>query len=776
MRAQAELAAKQLEFQLAQTPRQESTAPVWSAPKVKLPMFQEDQDDMDAYLARFERYATTQKWKNDEWTTHLSMLLTGKGLQAFVSMSAEDSQDFTKVKETLLRRYMLTEEGFRKKFRYAKPDSDETVQQYVSRLRRYLEKWIELSKVPKTYNSLLDLVLREQFANRCPAELAIHLKDRRPQDMAEMEATAERYLDARSSSLAPRTQAKTTPSSAGEVKPAISSSKPQNQQVAKSKRVCFLCNRPGHIARDCPVYSKVRKESTPRVYEKAGTVKEEKVAGFEEHGVIHFSNGDQMPLVAGVCEAREGLKVVEGHVGDQKVEVLRDTGCTGVVVKLKFVKPEELTGDQKRCVLIDKTVRICKVAKINVDTPYLKGEVYATCLDDAVCDLIIGNVPGATLEDQRKDSLAAAAITRSQAKKSKKLTPLKVAAEISTIGGVDELREAQEADRGLDTLRKHVGKQLRGKGNAKVSLINGILFRHVYQKGEIDQVIVPKSWRPQVLHLAHKGLMGGHLGIKKTIDRVLENFYRPGVYGDIKRYCRSCDRCQRTEPKGRVTKVPLGEVPLIDAPFKKIAVDLVGPLNPVTDRGNRYILTIVDYATRYPEAVAIPSIETERIAEALLEVFARVGLPEEILSDRGAQFTSDLMKEICRLISVKQLHTTPYNPRHNGLNERFNGTLKQMLRRMCQERPRDWDRYLPALMFAYREVPQASTGFSPFELLYGRSVRGPMQILRELWTGPKEHQVQNTYQYIFELTNKLEDTCRIAQESLSEAGERYKHH
>ena len=147
----------------------------------------------------------------------------------------------------------------------------------------------------------------------------------------------------------------------------------------------------------------------------------------------------------------------------------------------------------------------------------------------------------------------------------------------------------------------------------------------------------------------------------------------------------------------------------------------------MSEKGNRYILTVVDFATRYPKAVALPKIEAERVAEALLEVFSRVGFPKEMLSDRGTQFTSDMMKEVSRLVSTKQLFTTPYNPRCNGLCEKINGVLKSMLKKMCQERLKDWDRHLPAILFAYREVPQTSTGFSPFEFLYGRTVRGPMQ-------------------------------------------------
>ena len=100
-------------------------------------------------------------------------------------------------------------------------------------------------------------------------------------------------------------------------------------------------------------------------------------------------------------------------------------------------------------------------------------------------------------------------------------------------------------------------------------------------------------------------------------------------------------------------------------------------------------MTIVDFATKYPEAVALSRIETERVDEALLDVFSRVGFPTEVLSEKGSQFTSDLMKEVCKLISLKQLFTTPYNSKCNGICERMNGVLKSMLKKMCQEKPKD---------------------------------------------------------------------------------------
>ncbi|VDH94045.1 Hypothetical predicted protein [Mytilus galloprovincialis] len=259
---------------------------------------------------------------------------------------------------------------------------------------------------------------------------------------------------------------------------------------------------------------------------------------------------------------------------------------------------------------------------------------------------------------------------------------------------------------------------------------NGKLFR---------QLVVPEVYRSDVMKLAHESLMAGHMATRRTVYRVLSEFYWPGVESDVKRYCQSCDICQRTVPKGKQVRAPLGKTPIIDVPFRRVAVDIVGPLVPVTDKGNRYILTLVDYATRYPEGVALPSIETERVAEALIDIFCRVGFPREMLTDMGAQFTSNLMSEL-------------------------------MLKRLCAERPRDWDKYLGPALFAYREVPQESVLFSPFELVYGWPVRGPMTILKELWTREiTDPEVRSTYEYVINLRERLESTCELVKQNLEKA-------
>ena len=160
--------------------------------------------------------------------------------------------------------------------------------------------------------------------------------------------------------------------------------------------------------------------------------------------------------------------------------------------------------------------------------------------------------------------------------------------------------------------------------------------------------------------MAHESIMSGYMGIQRTTDRIMESFYRPGIHGNVTRFCRSCDVCQKTEPKGKVSRATLEDMPVIDTPFKRIAVNIIGSISPILEK-NRYILIVVDFTTRYQEAVALLSIETVHVAKALLEIYSQIGFVISIrgLSDMGIDFTSSLMREISRLISVRQLTTSP---------------------------------------------------------------------------------------------------------------------
>jgi len=131
----------------------------------------------------------------------------------------------------------------------------------------------------------------------------------------------------------------------------------------------------------------------------------------------------------------------------------------------------------------------------------------------------------------------------------------------------------------------------------------------------------------------------------------------------------------------------MGKLPLISTPFSKICVDtsIIGPISPPSD-GYRYTLTTIDMCIRFPEAILLKDIHTSTVAEALLEIFSRVGLLNKIHSDCGSQFTSDMMREVYRLLNVEQSTTLPYHAMSNGILENFNKTIKNLLKKVTAEK------------------------------------------------------------------------------------------
>ena len=806
----------------------------------KLPYFEETVDDMDAYLQRFERYATSQSWPKDEWAVHLSALLKGKALDVYSRIAPHEAMKFDVLKEALLKRFEMTEDGFRKRFRNCRPELGETFMQFSTRLARYIDRWLDLSKTDKTFEGLLNLMLKDQFMQSCGKELRLFLRERIPKTIDEMSELADQFREARGGNIIPLIN-KSKRWDNSEKANSDAASAPVHQEMkpkdsvpkGKKDKRCFLCDKIGHFAYECKLKQKAlafeaaaNSGSQQHSYDNSSYRGQSRGQGrgpyrgrgnrfnrgrgsgqamavqetdVKEGNVSHDNVGcsilsptltETAAIVSSACENQifhpPRMPVSQGKVNGHVVTLLRDTGCSGVVIKRELVKDEQLNGKSQLCVLIDGTKLQAPVANVHIDTPYYTGNVEAWCMNNPVYDLILGNIEGARLpgEPDPHWNLTQAVQTRAQKKEeSKPYSKLKVPDSLLTTATPEEIKLAQQADNTLGKVREVLksGEEKISKGGGRSWFVNknGLIYRKFKPSSDQDQatsqLVVPMKYRTTVLQLAHETLMAGHFSTKKTSSRILSEFWWPGCQADCGRFCKSCDMCQRTYPKGKVPKAPLGDMPLVDIPFQRIAVDIVGPLDPPSYKKNRYILTIVDYATRYPEAIPLPGIEAERVAEALVDVFSRVGVPREMLTDLGTQFTSELMHEVSRLLSIRQLTTTPYHPMCNGLVEKFNGTLKQMLKKMCSEQPKDWDKYINALLFAYREVPQDSLGFSPFEMLYGRSVRGPMAILKELWTQDvPDPEIKTTYQFVFDLKEKLEKTCQMAQENLKTSSARYK--
>ena len=291
----------------------------------------------------------------------------------------------------------------------------------------------------------------------------------------------------------------------------------------------------------------------------------------------------------------------------------------------------------------------------------------------------------------------------------------------------EEMREQQQKDQSLDHTRQIAKGEQEPDGRVSFHYADGLLYRRWRPKGSevgdvrtCDQRVPPGKCRPIVMMLAHDIPLAGHLGVTKTKDRILQRYYWPGIFGDVAKYCRSCEVCQRNAAR-RPPKAQLVPMPIIEKPIQRIAMDIVGPL-PKSSRGNRFILVICDYATRYPEAVAMPSVEATRVAQELIKLFAQVGIPEEILTDQGTNFMSELLQDLYSALQIKRLRTSPYHPQTDGLVERFNSTLKGTLRKFVSSNQKDWDVYLPYVLFAYREAPRNLPGSPPSSyFMEGRS-------------------------------------------------------
>ncbi|XP_070000911.1 uncharacterized protein [Penaeus vannamei] len=418
-------------------------------------------------------------------------------------------------------------------------------------------------------------------------------------------------------------------------------------------------------------------------------------------------------------------------------------------------------------------------AIIHVDSPFFTGKITAAVMVNPIFDVIIGNIKGVrnSCGADAATQTGCVAITRSMEKRKVELTPL---TSVSDLINSQDIVQEQKSDSSLESVRRKLAeKSLNWSFNEETCFIerNKRIYRRVLALNgeERLQFVVPARYRLAVFRLGHHSALGGHMGQKKTLDRIQAEFFWPGMGQEISRLVRSCDICQKTSDRGRVKPAPLKPMPLISEPFERVAVDIVGPIHPRASDGCKYILTLVDFSTRWPEAVPLRNIDAVTVAEAMVEIFCRIGIPRQVLSDRGTQFTSAMMEEVLRLLSIKGLKTTPYHPMCNGLCERFNGTLKKMLKRMAAEQPKEWPRYLAPLLFAYREVPQSSLKFSPFELVYGRTVRGPLQILRELWDDSGvDIEVKTTYTYVIDLANRLQSTCDLAKQELLKAQETQK--
>ena len=282
---------------------------------------------------------------------------------------------------------------------------------------------------------------------------------------------------------------------------------------------------------------------------------------------------------------------------------------------------------------------------------------------------------------------------------------------------------------------------------------------------------MPTDYRKDLLQLAHEVPLAGHLGINKTYDKLIRHFYWPGIKTSTKKFCNSCDTCQKAgKPKPSIAIAPLKPITIKERPFERVIMDCVGPL-PRTKSGNRYLLTIMCASSRFPEAIPLRAISTKQVVESMMNFFVKVGLPKVIQTDRGSNFMSNLFKRVIGQLGAKHVTSSPYHPHSQGALERFHATLKSMLRAHCTKRQNDWDKELPFVLFAIRDSIQESLGYSPFELVYGHELRNPLKIAKEQWEDPRT-ETETVVSYVGNLRKRLESARKTAENHMSKAQEK----
>ena len=215
----------------------------------------------------------------------------------------------------------------------------------------------------------------------------------------------------------------------------------------------------------------------------------------------------------------------------------------------------------------------------------------------------------------------------------------------------------------------------------------------------------------------------GHFGVQKTVSLVQQGYWWWGITEMVRDIVKGCEECKLMR-HSFAEPVEMTPVP-VKYPFHKVGIDLIAPLQ-TTSAGNKYIVTCVDYFSKWVEARAIPDKTSRQTADFLYcDIVCRHGTPAEVLSAQGGEFPGhfqDLLDRLC----IDHRLTSPYHPQANGLTERFNQTLTRSLTKMTRN-TREWDREIPTVLLGYRASVQASTRFTPFHILRGQDMQLPMQ-------------------------------------------------
>jgi len=323
------------------------------------------------------------------------------------------------------------------------------------------------------------------------------------------------------------------------------------------------------------------------------------------------------------------------------------------------------------------------------------------------------------------------------------------------------------------TLDEKAQRRIQGESR-KFQVIEDTLYKKNKANPDSPLKVIQEDEVPSLLKRLHDDPTSGHMGIDSTFNKAKQRYYWPQMFEDIRTHNQHCAICQKQ--KRPHTKEALHPIP-VEEPFDRVGIDLLQL--PLTTSGNKYVIVATDYHTKWVEAQPIPNKTASIVAGFLYEeVICKHGSPKVLLSDQGTEFLNTLVKQICTFFEIKHRTTTPYHPQTNGLTERFNRTLINILGKLTQQhKGHPWDELLSSALLAYRTTPHSTTGYTPFFLMYGREAVLPLEHIYPTHhfnlSGPTDTE-EWILQRLKVLNGKLQDAQAQAQRRITLAQHSYK--
>ncbi len=259
--------------------------------------------------------------------------------------------------------------------------------------------------------------------------------------------------------------------------------------------------------------------------------------------------------------------------------------------------------------------------------------------------------------------------------------------------------------------------QIMDQTNDHYSIVNGIVNKQLRNGKYVP--FIPVTLRNEVLHSFHDHPTAGHFGRDKTWHRLKDRCFWPNIRQDVIHYIQSCSAC--TQYNIRRYKAP-GQMQLIEPPgevFDLVQMDFTGPFTRSIN-GNRYVISLTDYLSKYVISKAVPNDSAATAAEFFIDICLEFGPPHQLQTDRGSHFTSMIFEEITQRVGCTHTVSTPYHPQSQGVIERFNATFKQQLAKYTNEHCDDWDDYLKTVVSSYNSAVHQVTRFAPFQIFHKR--------------------------------------------------------